>query len=189
MKNFRKVGLLLTIVMALAVCLFSCYQPPQPMYQQQPYQMMTSPTGQQMVMFNDNGSQVLLDYMIFQSLMNSGGYGNVLHSYRTYPQAYHPYNPQVYAGWNRSAYSPPPKTTGNSTSGFRSNTPSTGREFKTLTPSSAFRSSSGSSSSVFRSSNSSPSSGFRSSSSSSSFRSSGYSSSSSSGFRSSSGRH
>ncbi len=38
----------------------------------QPYQYIQGPTGQNMVVVHDNGNDVLMDALIFQSLMSNG---------------------------------------------------------------------------------------------------------------------
>lgn len=140
------------------------------------YDMVNGPNGQQMVVVRDNGRSYLMEYLLFSSLMNRGGYGSVINHYHSYPSSVRVYN-SSYNNWRRSSYN-------YSGSANRSYTPSTGSGFRNVKPTSGFRSSS--SGSVFSTPTRSSSSGFRSSS--SGFRSSGSSSSrsSSSGFRSSS---
>jgi hypothetical protein len=164
--------LLIPILLFLASC------NSQPYYNQYPndYQVMTSPTGQQMVVINNGGRSYLMDYLLFTNLMNSGGYTRVYNYYHSYPSSITYYNPSSYSNW---------RSTRMNSSSFRSNTPSTGSGFRSVNNNpSGFRSNNSSSNSVFSTPTQSSGSGFRSSSSSSSgFRSS---SSSSSGFRSSS---
>ena len=176
-------------------CLYACNPAP-------PYQYIQSPTGQQMVVVrDDNGAEFLMEYMLFTSLMNSGGYNNVIHHYHTNTAIYPRYNRSSYGGWksfkgrsySRDQYD---NWHNSNNSGFRSSGNSRPATFKNTSPSSSpatFRNTTPSSpSSSWRATSpkgSSSSSGFRSSSnsrssSSSGFRSSSSRSSSSSGFRS-----
>lgn len=176
------------------LALMACNPNPVVVQQQAPpYQYIQSPTGQQMVVVQDNsGVQFLMEYAMFNSLMNSGGYGTVINYYHTYPTRCTRYNSSSYSGWrsfNGRSYSP------SSYSGFRSSGGGSSPVFKNTTPSQSngFRSSGTSSSPVFRNTSPSGSSGFRSSNTNSSggfFKSSssGFRSSSSGGFRSSSRR-
>ena len=181
----------ITFLVVLFALLYACNPAP-------PYQYIQSPTGQQMVVVrDDNGAEFLMEYMLFTSLMNSGGYNNVIHHYHTNTAVYPRYNRNAYGGWksfNGRTYS---SEQYNNYSGFRSNGNSKPATFKNTSPSgspatfknttpsssnSSWKSTSprgSSSSSGFRSSSSS-----RSSSGSSGFRSSSSRSSSSSGFRS-----
>lgn len=141
-------------------------------YSGQPYSYIQSDNGQQMVVVRDNnGAQVVMEYMLFQSLMNNGGYGSVINYYHVHPKMFHTYD-RSYSSWR-----PFRGTSYNTrTSGFRSTVTSPGVSYRstTVTPKgtgfraaptytkpsgSGFRS--GSSYSGFRSS---PTSGFRSSS-------------------------
>lgn len=40
--------------------------------------------------------------VLFNSLMNSGGYTNVVHHYHDYPGRYSSYNANKYSGWSRT---------------------------------------------------------------------------------------
>lgn len=147
---------LLSLFLISAALLFnSCYQ------QQQPgYQVITGPSGQQMVQYQDNGQTLLMDYLLWNQLYSNGGY-NSIRNYNTTHTVVH-YVPSQYSSWKSSSYSP--------SSALRSNpSVNTGTSFKPST-SSGFRSSS----STFSSKPSTSSSSFRSSSSNSSSRSSGF---------------
>jgi len=152
------------LVLMFAAIIFSCNQPYQ-QYQQQPqYQVITSPNGQQMVQYQDNGQTLLMDYIIWNQLYSQGGY-NSIRNYNTTHTVIH-YTPSGYSNWKSSNYSPSGSSSSGS-SGFRSNSPSTGSKFTPSTPSnSGFRSNTpsafSSKSSSFKSSSStSRSSGFR----------------------------
>ena len=97
------------------------------------YQMMTSPTGAQMVVVNDGGRSFLMDYLLFNSLMSRGGYSNVINHYHTYPSSGRYYNASAYRGWRQSRYN-------YSGSGLRSSGVSTGSNFRRVTPSTPSRS-------------------------------------------------
>jgi hypothetical protein len=66
----------------------------------QGYDVMTGPGGQQQVMFYDNGTQRVMEYAMFMSLMNNGGYSNVIHHYREPRYASRPYFSNDYRSWN-----------------------------------------------------------------------------------------
>lgn len=72
------------------------------------YQVYTSPTGVQQVAFYDGSSRIMMDYLLFTTLMNSGGYRNVINNYHSYPTQYRPYSNSTYNGW--TAKSMPTKT-------------------------------------------------------------------------------
>lgn len=64
-----------------------------------PYDYIQGPGGNQMVVCRDNsGTQFLMDYLLFSTLMRSGGYGAVINNYHTYPGRY-TYNPAQYRGY------------------------------------------------------------------------------------------
>lgn len=182
-------------ILLLSLLVLGCNPSPVVVQQQTPpYQYIQSPTGQQMVVVQDNsGVEFLMEYAMFNSLMNSGGYGTVINYYHTYPTRCTRYNSSSYSGWksfNGRGYSP------SSYSGFRSSGGGSKPTFMNTTPQqgNGFRSSGTSSSPVFKSTSPSGSSGFRSSNTNSSggyFKSStnsGFRSSSSGGFRNSSRR-
>lgn len=85
---------LLAFVSVLAVSC-GCYQQP---IGGAPYSYMQGPGGQQMVVCHDNGTQFMMDYLLFTSLMNRGGYGAVMNNYHTYPSRYG-YNPSLYRNY------------------------------------------------------------------------------------------
>lgn len=106
------------LLTALLLCagLASC-GPQQPVYTtslQQPamvsndpqYQVLTSPGGAQQVAFYDNGVQQVMEYAMFMSLMNSGGYTNVIHHY--HEPYYHArvYDNRSYGSWSRRNSTP-----------------------------------------------------------------------------------
>jgi hypothetical protein len=176
MKNF-----LLSTFTAILLLGCNTYQNPDP------YSYIQSPTGQQMVVVHDNsGAQFVMEYMLFNSLMNSGGYGSVINYYHVHPTMFRSYDRNYYSSWKpyRGTYSG--YTSGNHRSGSYS---TSSPQFRNTSPAPK--------TSVFRNTTpiSKPSTSFRSTSpSSSSFRSTGSSyRSSSSSYRSSSfrstGRH
>jgi hypothetical protein len=96
-------------ILLLAVLFAACdtnYQ--RPVVVQQPldydYQVITSPTGQQMVVYNYNGREMMLDYMLWQSLYNRGGWTGVNNYYNTNPSYFRPYNSSNYSGWKTSTF-------------------------------------------------------------------------------------
>lgn len=72
-------------------------------YGQPQYQVMTSPTGQQQVMFYDHGLQYMMEYTMFMSLYNNGGYNNVIHHYHDRGYSYSNYNAVTYSGWKSNS--------------------------------------------------------------------------------------
>lgn len=126
---------LVCFLAAAVLHMCSCGQPV--VYQQQPavvvqqpnnqYQIIQDPnSGQQMAVFYDNGMQMMLELAVFNSLMNSGGYGYVVHHYHDY--GYRSYNPRTYSAWRNttSTYRPP-------SGSYRPNTPATSSGFKNTT--------------------------------------------------------
>jgi hypothetical protein len=114
------------IFVLLAGLLASCGVP-QPQYIQ-------SPTGQQMVVVQDNsGSQFLVDYLMFQSL----GYGGCVSYYHAHPGYYRMYDRNAYSSWH--AYSPSMRTPSPAPAirdnGFRSNGNSAPVQFRNTSPS------------------------------------------------------
>lgn len=109
----RKQCLYLSILGLLVVCscqILSCQQPVayvqpvavgqvQSVAPQQQYQIIQDPnTGIQQAVFYDNGVQMMLELSLFNSMMNSGGYGYVIHHYHDYP-SYRTYNSRSYSSW------------------------------------------------------------------------------------------
>lgn len=136
------------VLLSLSFSIFasSCGCGQQQYAQDPPYNYIQSPTGQQMVVVHDNnGSQFLMDYLIFSSLMGRGGYGAVINNYHSYPSRYSTYN-SSYSSWkpfrgttyNRNTYqSYRPssfRSSGGSTPVFRNTTPSS---FRSTSPSPA----------------------------------------------------
>lgn len=159
-------------------------------YGGQPYEYMQGPGGQQMVACYDNsGTRFMMDYLLFTTLMRSGGYGGVINHYHSNPSRFGTYNRGTYGNYksfngtsyNRNSWGTYSRTpSGGST--FRNTTPTVSKPASSWgspksTPSSSFKPSSSPTRSSWGSSRPSGSS-FRSSSSSSSFRSSSSSSSS-----------
>ena len=124
MKNyFNSINLFCILILSIMIGFTSCYQQP---YQppvvvqtsggQQPIQTGTdangNPTyevlnqgGQQVVYVNDGSNQFFMDYVLFNSLFNSGGWGSVYGRYNSNPYSY--YNPGLihnYYGWHHSGY-------------------------------------------------------------------------------------
>ena len=116
------------ILILVSFLLGSCggYQPPVyqqslPMQYQQPvsqdYQVMYGPGGQQMVRYNQGGTSLLIDYLLFQRYYSNGGWGAVNNYYSTHRSDFRPYN-SAYSSWTtknvRGTYnSPAPITTTN----------------------------------------------------------------------------
>lgn len=171
LEAITKFLMIFLVVFSLA----GCYSQPQyvPVGQVQstgqPYDYVQGPGGQQMVACYDNsGTRFLLDYMLFNSLMNSGGYGGVMGYYHSYPTRVTMWN-NSYSSWNhfsgrpyaasswRSSYTYHPA----SNSSFRANParPSSFRPTNAPRANSSFRPSSGGSS--FRPSSSPSRSSFR----------------------------
>lgn len=158
------------------------YTTPAPVVSNNGYQVIRDPnTGQQMAVYTDNsGQELLMDYIIFNQLMNNGGWGGIYSYGRSNPTRIHVYNQNVYHNWSTT------RTNGNYIrGGLRSTSNSSSTQFRNTTPANGLRSNSTPSTPAFRSTT--PSNGLRSNSSSSSFRST-TTSRPSSGFRSS-GRH
>lgn len=148
----RKSPLLVALLAILTFALTSCgcnqpYAVQQPMVQQQPYDYIQGPGGQQMVACYDNsGSRFLLDYMLFSSLMNSGGYGGVTNYYHSYPgrvtvwnnsySSWRPFTGRSYTSGSWRGYSRP-------TSTYRSTTTSPSTYRSTTAPARPSNSSSG----------------------------------------------
>lgn len=101
-----------TLAIVGAMLLVACGQPtyysqPQPVVVQsapvavtpaQDYTIITDPnTGIQNAVFYDNGTQMMLELSLFNSMMNMGGYPYVIGHYHTYH--YYRYNPSVYRSW------------------------------------------------------------------------------------------
>lgn len=103
MKQFLLLATFVVLAFSFTSC--GCNQPytqyPQPVaVQQQPYEYIQGPGGQQMVACYDNsGTRFVLDYLMFTSLMNSGGYGGVTSYYHSYPSRVTIYN-NSYSHWN-----------------------------------------------------------------------------------------
>lgn len=180
MKKFLLSAFAAILIMSGCTC--HIYQDPDP------YSYMQGPNGQQVVVVRDNsGSQFVMDYLLFNSLMNSGGYNSVVNYYHVHPTIGRPYNRSYYSSWKpyRGTYSG--YSSGNHSSSSYSGSRS---QFRNTSPASP-------KTSVFRNTSpvSKPSTSFRSTSpSSSGFSSTGSSyRSSSSSYRSSSfrstGRH
>lgn len=147
----------LTLLTALAAVLLSgCVGCGPAVTYSQPYQYIQSPTGQQMVVCYDNsGTQFLLDYMLFTSLMNSGGYGNVMSYYGRNRSSVTIYN-NSYSSWHSfsgRSYDNSKWSSYGRQSTYRSTN-------STSTPSSSYRSTQPTTpSSTYRSTTTSPSSG------------------------------
>jgi hypothetical protein len=156
-------------------------------YAGQPYEYMQGPGGQQMVACYDNsGTRFMMDYLLFTSLMRTGGYGGVINHYHSYPTRFTPYSRAAYgnyrpfngASYNRNSWGTYKAPSGGST--FRNTTPTVTKPASSWSSKPSTGSSFKPSPSTGRSSWSSPSrssytprssgSSFRSSSSSSSFR-------------------
>lgn len=95
-------------MLALIVCVAmiqSCAYSPQPYYAQttpayygnQDYQVVQGPNGVQQVVVNNNGTQFLMDYIIFTNLMNSGGYNGVIGAYNRNRSYYPMYTSSMYS--------------------------------------------------------------------------------------------
>lgn len=69
----------------------ACQQNPQVVYvpqQQQGYDIIPGDNGQQMARTYYNGAEIYMELALFNSLMNSGGYGSVYSRYQAYPNMY-----------------------------------------------------------------------------------------------------
>lgn len=108
MKSF----LILSLI-TVSLCMTSCQCGPQ--MGGTPYSYVQGPGGmQQVACMNNDGTQFLMDLVLFNMLMNHGGYGSVMNHYHSYPGRFTPYRGG--AGWrsyNGPSYSP------SSYSGFR----------------------------------------------------------------------
>jgi hypothetical protein len=111
----------------LVLTFISCQNNQRPVVVQQAddYEVITSPTGQQMVVYNYNGNRMVLDYLLFQQLYNSGGYTGVYNYYRTNPSYFRSYTPSYYNNWKtstfRGSYNRPSTNTNNGYYNNRSN--------------------------------------------------------------------
>ncbi len=107
------------LLVGLTLALTSCSNYPQPVavVQTQPvqtgvddygnptYEVVDNNGQQAVVVYNNDGSQFFMDYVIFNSLLNSGGWGSVYNTYNTNPGLY--YNSGLYSrysGWHHSGY-------------------------------------------------------------------------------------
>lgn len=110
MKSF-----ILAALAIFTVGFYSCG--PQPVYYQQQPTVVTTQAqadpyynadyqvnqngGTQMVVVRDNdGTQFLMDYLLFNSLYGQG-YGNVVNYYHSHHNIYRPYNSGYYSSWRR----------------------------------------------------------------------------------------
>lgn len=131
------------------------YSQPQPVVVQsapvavtpaQDYTIITDPnTGVQNAVFYDNGTQMMLELSLFNSMMNMGGYPYVIGHYHTYH--YYRYNSSAYGGWRSqpqhySTYTPSGsggfRSTGN-TPVYRQTRPTAPVLRQTVVPSNTFR--------------------------------------------------
>lgn len=76
---------------------------PQMVIPSQQYQVLQGPNGAQQVAFYDNGMQQMMEYTMFMSLMNNGGYNNVIHHYHEPYYHTHVYNSRSYGSWSRQS--------------------------------------------------------------------------------------
>lgn len=184
----------IVLLYVLSFTIQSCGQPtyyPQPVAQpvvvqqpvQQEYQVIQGPDGMQQAVFYDNGLQYVVALSLFNSWMNMGGYGYVIHHYHDNPSYWHRYDRSYssYRTVSRGSYN-----NYKAPSGFRSNGASSNPTFRNTSPQaqpSGFRSSGQSTQgSSFRNTSPAPTrSGFRSTS--SSVQTTRNTSSPSSGFR------
>lgn len=111
------------LLIGLLLVFSSCYQQPYPrqVVVQQPvaqqvqtgtddygnptYEVVSQGGQQAVVVYNNDGSQFFMDYVLFNSLLNSGGWGNVYNTYNSNPGYY--YNSSLYnrySGWGHSGY-------------------------------------------------------------------------------------
>lgn len=67
------------------------------------YETMYGPNGQQQVVFYDNGARQVMEYAMFMSLMNNGGYNNVIHHYHEPNYHSSAYRESDYTNYRRSA--------------------------------------------------------------------------------------
>lgn len=114
----------LLIFLLAVTSLISCQPAPIPMAYSAPmsapvvaqpvaedYQVMTSPTGARQVVFVDNGVSQVMEYALFMSLFNNGGYGNVVHHYHEPYYHTNVYRSSNYSRWrsNRVVYNRVPQ--------------------------------------------------------------------------------
>jgi len=114
----------LVSILAVALALVSCSQQPQyvavqqpPMAAQQPVQTGTDAYGnptyevvqngaqQAVIVNNTDGTQFFMDYVLFNSLLNNGGWGSVYNRYSMNPGLYYNaglYN--TYSSWHHYGY-------------------------------------------------------------------------------------
>jgi hypothetical protein len=78
------------LFLAFIVVMSACQQNPQVVYpqQQQGYDVIPGDNGQQMARTYYNGAEIYMELALFNSLMNSGGYGSVYSRYQMYPNVY-----------------------------------------------------------------------------------------------------
>jgi len=96
MKHLFKLGVMLMIA-ALTACRQQPYYPPPVAVQPMPQQVGFDPGVQMGYQGNsygafctdDRGEQFFMDYLLFTTLMNAGGYNNVVSHYYTYPSDTH----------------------------------------------------------------------------------------------------
>jgi len=80
MKNLRSIfGFLLVLTI-----LFSCRQEPSA-------ELGWNGTEKVVKITDQNGQQFLMNYLLYQSLFNNGGYNNVIHHYHSAPSRYTAY--------------------------------------------------------------------------------------------------
>lgn len=138
--------LLLALVISIVAGCNGCYtytQSPNPQYE-----VLQSPTGMQQVVVTDNsGTQFLMDYILFNQLMSSGGYNTVTNYYHVHRNSYPVYVRSNYSSWksvgsgtyrNYSSNSYKNTTPSSSGNSYRSTTPST---YKTAPSSNSYKSS------------------------------------------------
>lgn len=110
------------LLVGLALAMTSCYQQPYPqrIVVQQPVQQVQTGTDdygnptyevvsnggqQEVIVYNPNGTQFFMDYILFNSLINNGGWGSVYGRYNANPGLYYNqsyYN--TYSSWHHSGY-------------------------------------------------------------------------------------
>jgi hypothetical protein len=93
-----------------------------------------SNNGQQMVVYNDNGTQRLLEYALFMQLYNNGGMYNVRNYYVSHPTYFRTYDRSYYRSWRSQSYHTPSKYRSTPTNVGRSYNNTTYNNSRTVTP-------------------------------------------------------
>jgi len=125
----KKIIYFLLLVVLVTAYSCSCNTNPYPAQVYQPqvyddYPVYYSPSGVRMAMYSYNGTQMLMDYMLFSSLMRSGGIGSVNNYYVSHrsDSRIMGYNSNTMRNWKRDNNSYRVQRN----SPYSSNSPSTG---------------------------------------------------------------